>query len=144
MGVMWNQLLFVAAHEWGNRHFYPLYRQLVRNQWRPYAELKAEQEKALRLMVRFAYENVPYYHTAFRQRNVQPDDIRVIEDLEKLPVITKQIINQHWEHFKPRNLDRMKYTENATGGTSVPSFRLTEYSCSSDEAVADLKVAAAR
>src|SRR5665811_1122467 len=111
---MWSKLLFVAAHEWGNRHFYPLYRQLVRNQWRPYAELKAEQEKALRLMVRFAYENVPYYHTAFRQRNVQPDDIRVIEDLENLPVITKQIINQHWEHFKPRNVDRMKYTENAT------------------------------
>ena len=126
---MWSKLLFVAAHEWGNRHFYPLYRQLVRNQWRPYAELKAEQEKALRLMVRFAYENVPYYHTAFRQRNVQPDDIRVIEDLEKLPVITKQIINQHWEHFKPRNLDRMKYTENATGGTSGTPFtyRLGNY-----------------
>jgi phenylacetate-coenzyme A ligase PaaK-like adenylate-forming protein len=119
---MWNKLLFVAAHELGNYHFYPFYKQLVRNQWRPYTELKAEQEKALRHMVRFAYENVPYYHTAFRERNVQPDDIRVIEDLKKLPIITKQIIREHWEEFKPHNLDRMKYTENATGGTSGTPF----------------------
>ena len=129
IGIMWNKLLFVAAHEVGNYHFYPLYRQLVRNQWRPYAELKAEQEKALRNMVRFAYENVPYYHTAFRERNVQPDDIRVIEDLEKLPIITKQIIREHREEFRPRNLDRMKYSEIATGGTSGTPFtyRLGRY-----------------
>ncbi len=126
---MLNKLLFVAAHELGDSHFYPFYKQLVRNQWRPYTELKAEQEKALRHMVRFAYENVPYYHTAFRERNVQPDDIRVIEDLEKLPIVTKQIIKEHWEEFKPRNLDQMKYTENATGGTSgTPfSYRLGRY-----------------
>ena len=126
---MLNKQLFILAHEVGCRSFYSDYQKCVKNQWKPYTELKKEQEKQLRHMVSYCYENVPYYHNLFTSLKLQPADIRVIEDLEKLPVLTKEIIRQHWEEFKPGNLSGLNYYEMATGGsTGAPfSYRLTKH-----------------
>src|SRR5690606_33481963 len=84
--------LFNIAHQCVDMSFIQTYRRFVRNQWRPYEELKREQEGRLRQMIRFAHENVPYYHTLFRNLNLRPDDIQTIEDLGKLPILTKEEI----------------------------------------------------
>lgn len=110
-----NKQLFIFAHQVGDRNFYPAYKRLVQNQWKSYEELKEEQEKKLRYMVNFAYKNVSYYHKLFDVLNICPDDIKKVEDLEKLPILTKDIIKRNWEDFKPTNLNKMRYYEQATG-----------------------------
>ena len=126
---MLNKQLFILAHEVGCSSFYSDYQQCVKNQWKPYKELKEEQEKQLRHIILYSYENVPYYHNLFKSLKLQPSDIRGIEDLEKLPLLTKDTIRQHWEDFKPRNLSGLKYYEMATGGsTGTPfSYRLSKH-----------------
>ena len=57
--------LFILEHQIGGRDFYPVYKRLVQNQWNSREEIKEEQEKRLRNMINFAYENVPYYHKLF-------------------------------------------------------------------------------
>jgi phenylacetate-CoA ligase len=106
------------AHEAGNLSFYPTYRKLVQNQWRRYEELLEDQEKQLRTMVSFAYQNVPYYHKLFNRLGLSPGDIRTVKDLEKLPFLNKEIINKNPEDFKPLHLKKIKYTTAATGGTT--------------------------
>jgi phenylacetate-coenzyme A ligase PaaK-like adenylate-forming protein len=113
---MLNQSLFILAHQVGSRKFYPTYKELLSSQWNPYSEQKAIQEKKLRKIIDFSYENVPYYHKLFRELNLKPSDIERIEDLEKLPILTKDIIKKNWEDFKPVNLNKMKYYVNSTGG----------------------------
>lgn len=120
--------LFILAHECGDVSFFPNYKKLVRNQWKPYDELKYDQEMQLRHLINFAYENVPYYHNLFRDLNLLPIDIKTVEDLEKLPILTKNVINEHWEELKPANLSSIKYYNQATGGsTGTPmKYRLSK------------------
>ena len=96
---MISRSLFILTHQIGDTNFYPTYKKLVKNQWRPYKELKEEQEKTLKYMIDFAYKNVPYYHKLFDDLKLSADDIKRVEDLEKLPILTKDIIKQSWEDF---------------------------------------------
>jgi phenylacetate-CoA ligase len=121
--------LFILAHEIGSPSFYSVYKNLRKNQWRPYEELKREQEKQLRRLIGYSYEQVPYYRSLFRKLNLRPGDFRTVEDLEKLPVLTKNIIKDHWEEFKPADLQSQKYVSWITGGsTGTPlQYRVSKH-----------------
>lgn len=114
--------LFIFTHEVGDLEFYPTYSRLVKAQWKTPAEMRAEQEKQLRNMVRYAYYNVPYYHRLFNRLGLKPGSIRKIEDLRLLPVLSRETIREHWEDFKPLHLGRMRYREESTGGTTGSPF----------------------
>jgi len=114
--------IFIGAHEISDPRFCTLYRKLQENQWKPYRELKALQENQLRSAIASAYENVPYYRQLFRRLDLYPRDIRSIEDLEKLPVLTRETIKKNWEQFKPVNLSRIRYFSQMTGGSTGTPF----------------------
>jgi len=126
---MFHRSLFIAAHQVGDRNFYPSYKNVVKSQWKSYNELKEYQEKQLQSLINFVYRNVPYYHKLFESLKLNPDDIRKIEDLEKLPILTKDIIKNNLNDFKPINLDTMKfYTQSTGGSTGTPfQYRLLKY-----------------
>jgi len=115
--------LFILSHQLKDRRFYSIYTSLLKNQWRKYRELKKDQDRKLTRMIKFAYEKVPYYHALFRKLNLHPDDIRSIEDLEKLPILSKYTIKQRWDDFKPMNLENIKYYDMATGGSTGSPLR---------------------
>ena len=118
-----NKYLFTIAHQIGDVNFYPTYKKLVKNQWKSHEELKEEQEKQLRYMINLAYKNVPYYHRLFDSLKLSPEDIKKVEDLEKLPILTKEIVKQNWDDFKPVNLNKLQYYERATGGSTGTPFK---------------------
>ena len=57
-------------------------------------ELKALQLRRLQQTVRHAYDNVPLYTRKFDETGVHPDDIRTLDDVEKLPFTTKEDLRQ--------------------------------------------------
>lgn len=95
----------------------------MKNQWKTFHELKKQQEKQLRHIIRYAYEKVPYYHRLMKQLKVSPSDIKKIEDLKKLPILTKETIKNHWEMFKPIDLHKIEYYQFSTGGSTGTPFR---------------------
>lgn len=101
----------------------------MEDQWKSYEELKKEQERQLWNMLNFCYEYVPYYHNLFKNLNVTPNDIKTVEDLEKIPILTKETIKKNWEEFKPTNLNKISYYNRSTGGsTGTPfKYRITKY-----------------
>ena len=114
--------LLVVAYQFNNYNFYPEYKKCVKNQWKPYAELKEQQEVQLRKIISFAYNSVPYYRELFDKIGINPKSIRKIEDLEKIPVLTKDIIIQNWDDLKPVNLPEIRYSKHPTGGTTGTPF----------------------
>ena len=52
-------------------------------------QIRAWQDERLVKTVRRVYENVPYYRNLMEQKGVTPDDIHSVEDLHKLPFLTK-------------------------------------------------------
>ena len=55
----------------------------------PVEEMKALQSEKLVKQVRHVWDNVPYYRNLMEEKGVTPDDIHGIEDLHKLPFLTK-------------------------------------------------------
>ena len=55
----------------------------------PRAELTTLQTQRLRQQVTRAYERVPFYRQALEECGVRPEDIRALEDIERLPLTSK-------------------------------------------------------
>ena len=84
---MISSTIFILAHDIGDRSFYSTFRQVSKNQWKPFKEKRIDQEKQLRHLINYSYEQVPYYRSLFKDLNIQPRMIQKFEDLEKLPVV---------------------------------------------------------
>ena len=55
----------------------------------PYEELRQLQNEKLLQQVRHVWDNVPYYRAKMEAKGVTPEDIRSIDDLHKLPFLSK-------------------------------------------------------
>jgi phenylacetate-CoA ligase len=62
-------------------------------------ELNAYQQHYLKIMVRHCYENVPYYRETFMSLGLKPEDIVTREDLKKLPILDKKMVQSDFQKF---------------------------------------------
>jgi len=85
--------------------------------WRP-KELEDLQNKKLRALIKHAYENVPYYHRLFRKLNLKPEDIKTKEDLQKLPLLTKEEIRKNFSDLLAKDFKKWQPKQNATSGST--------------------------
>ncbi len=53
-------------------------------------ELLDRQASKLRALIAHAYDHVPYYHSLFQSMGLFPEDIRTVDDLQHLPITTKE------------------------------------------------------
>lgn len=65
---------------------------LMRNLHMTKADLEAHQSRQLRRIVRHAYDTVPFYRQKFDALGIKPENIQSIDDLSKLPIISKSEI----------------------------------------------------
>ena len=115
---MLNDLSFKAGYFLKRPLVIPYYRHFQETQWLTFKQLKDGQEQQLAKLVEFAYENVPYYSKLFNTLDLTPGDVTTIEDLEKLPILTKQTIKQNWQDFIPKNINKLKYLNSRTSGST--------------------------
>ena len=88
------------------------------------AELKEYQREQLGLLVREAFDRVPYYAERWKQAGVGPDDIRGPEDLPKLPFVTKEDIFDAGDAMLASGTDKKRMFCGMTGGsTGMPLVR---------------------
>ena len=64
----------------------------------PVEKIKALQSEKLCKQVKHVYENVPYYRDLMDKKGVRPEDIRGIEDLHKLPFISKSDLRETYPY----------------------------------------------
>lgn len=93
-------------------------RELEESQWWPAERVRVYQWQRLRGLVEHAYAQVPYYRRTMHELGIEPGDVRGPEDYRKLPVLTKQIINEHREELVADNADRSRLIKTASGGST--------------------------
>jgi len=64
-------------------------KRLERTQWCSLDELRAFQETELRTLLLHAWHNVPHFARRFQLAGLGPDDVKTVEDLRKLPILTR-------------------------------------------------------
>jgi len=84
-------------------------------------KLKRFQDKNFRKAVKYAY-SVPVYHKKYKEANIHPSNIKGIDDLHKLPTVSKSDIREAFpEGVVPRNVNRKKLWEiRSSGSTGKP------------------------
>jgi phenylacetate-CoA ligase len=91
---------------------------LEKSQWWSHEELKEYQNKKLKVLIRYAYENVPYYHREWKKLNLRPEDIKTVEDLRKIPIITKEDIRKNISDLKSNDFEKRKPKLSITSGST--------------------------
>jgi phenylacetate-CoA ligase len=114
-----HKLLFQASYFLaGKAPVIKYYKEFMETQWWPYEKLLEIQLEQLQRLIHFSYEYVPYYRHLFDSISLKPNDIKSLQDLQKLPILTKRIIKEHWDEITPKNLETLKYTHGSTGGST--------------------------
>lgn len=62
-------------------------------------EIKAFQEEKLQQLLAYLEENSPFYKRLFKEKNINVGEIRTLEDLQKIPVTTKNDLQQYNHDF---------------------------------------------
>ena len=62
----------------------------------PRRELEALKLERLRHIVRYCYENVPFYHDRFNAIGLRPEDIRTLKDIRLIPPTTKADLRDNY------------------------------------------------
>lgn len=96
---------------------------LENSQWWSRSELERFQQKRLQALLKHAYENVPYHHKIFREFELKPQDIKSIDDLQKLPILTKEDIRNNLDDLTTKNHTKKELIPSATGGSTGEPMR---------------------
>lgn len=94
------------------------YRKIKQMQHYSSDEICEWQNMHLRLLIEHAYKHSMYYNILFKNVGLLPGDIRSISDLEKLPILTKEIIRENFYDIVPDNIKSIPHKKSSTGGSS--------------------------
>ncbi len=91
----------------------------------PPEKLRELQSERLVKQVRHVYENVPYYRKKMEEKGVTPDDIKGLEDLPKLPFLSKADLRDAYPYgllAKPLSDCVRIHSTSGTTGKRVVAF----------------------
>ncbi len=84
------------------------------------------QEERLKAQVKHVYENVPYYKQLMEEKGLTPDDIQTLDDLKKLPFLTKADLRDQYPYgllaTDLKNCVRIQSTSGTTGRRVVAFY----------------------
>lgn len=115
--------LKLYRREYG-RKFKAALAEFEKQQWLPPDQIREYQNRHLRALVKHAYENVPFYHKSMQDRRLKPEDIISIDDLCKLPVITREDLKKYPKQFIATNFKTSQMIRGFTSGTTGSPLEL--------------------
>ncbi len=88
-------------------------------------KLRKYQEERLRSVVKYAYDNVPFYHDWFRRAGVHPTDVKTVEDLAKIPIVRKDELRlEKPSRLVSKEFDMRKLKFVRTSGSTGQPFKV--------------------
>lgn len=81
-------------------------------------EIAEFQNEQLRLIISHAVSTVPYYSSLFKSLKLTSNDIRTVEDLSKLPILTKEDVRKNWIRMVSSEVDVKKLIHSHTSGST--------------------------
>ena len=115
--------VMLYRREYGGK-FRDLLDEFEKRQWLSHGDIVEYQNQRLRLLIGHCYENVPYYRKVMDDRGLKPSDIAMVNDLCKLPVLTRDDVRANLEALTTRSPRRSKYIIGHTSGTTGAPLEL--------------------
>ena len=91
-----------------------------------YEDMRALQSERLVKQVKHVWDNVPFYRGLMEEKGLTPDDIKGVEDLHKLPFVTKADLRDQYPYgllaTDLKNCVRIQSTSGTTGRRVVAFY----------------------
>ena len=97
--------------------FFNIFEELKKTEWSTSSEIKKHQNIKLLETINYCYENIPYYRDLFNENSLSPSDINSIEDLNKIPILTKELVRENYEKLKNPNFNGKVIHSHTSGST---------------------------
>lgn len=125
-----NKLLFnlyfytMPLHAWMiSRNTKTYFHELESSQWLSRDAILELQLSKLKKLVTHCYYHVPYYRNIFDGINFKPEDIKSLDDLLKIPYLTKELITENLHAgILSDNHDKKKMLKIVTSGSTGAPF----------------------
>jgi len=115
-----HHFIFFLKEKYKNCQTVQVLGELNKTQWLSQDELRELQWKKLKILLRHAYKNVPYYHSLFKGLGLLPRDFKDFEDLKKIPLLTKQLVRKNVNRLRARNFKGREILRRTSGSTGMP------------------------
>lgn len=102
----------------------PYWKALEQTQYWPTAILRELQWRRLKRILRFVYENNEFYRRRFHEAGITPDDIRCIDDIQMLPLLTKREVRGDTPTMISKGYDIQSLQKAKTGGSTGKALDL--------------------
>jgi phenylacetate-CoA ligase len=93
-------------------------------QWKSPPYIRRYQENRLRYIVRYAYENSYFYRNKFRECGISPLDICTLEDLRKIPTVTKAELRKDFPQVISKGFTEETCTAESTSGSTGERIKI--------------------
>jgi len=100
------------------KEFERYHAQIEESQWYSATELRELQNEKLKNLIEYVYQYVPYYRERMEERKLTPRDITRVEDLVKLPFLTKEDVRINTHKLIATNADKKHLLHSHTSGTT--------------------------
>ena len=87
-------------------------------------DVLADQERRLRRMIRWAARTVPYYRELFRREGIDPEGIRQVDDLSRIPILDKETIRSRTDDFRSEGVPVRSVIPASSSGTTGTALQL--------------------
>lgn len=105
-------------------HFQKCLDFLRSSEWWTSSEIESYQNEQIKKIITIAYNDVPYYRDIFQLYGIQPQDIGSIEDLNKLPILTKSVVKESARFFINTNINPKRMLTSLTSGTTGSPLKI--------------------
>lgn len=120
-GILFQQVLYPAWESvLRRRPTLGHWKALEKTQWSSADALRAFQDAELARLLAHAYAHVPHARRRFDEAGLTSDDIRSVEDLQKLPLLTRNEAVSHFEERKSTAPPLFEIDKMTSGTTGVP------------------------
>ncbi len=86
--------------------------------------VRDDQERRLREAVHWAATTVPYYRDLFRKEGIEPDSIRTVDDLARVPILEKETVRSRTIDFRSEEIPSRDIIPGHTSGTTGTAMAL--------------------
>jgi phenylacetate-CoA ligase len=104
--------------------FERLLEELQRSDARSADEVREDQDRRLREIVRWAADTVPYYRERFRRDGVDPASIRGLDDLPRLPLVAKAELRDRPRDFRSQAVADAEVVPGHSSGSTGTALEL--------------------
>lgn len=102
---------------WFNKYFNNLNNPdiIFKSEYWSLEKLESFQNKRLKLILNYSYNNIPGYRAKFDEAGIVPSDIKTKEDLKKFPITTREELQSNPDFVNTKLITETLYTGGSTG-----------------------------